>query len=163
VATRTGENSRQRTQVPCERTSFDIAANKCGQWHRRPIGDEYGLLSLNFDALDAITSNPYIIAIGGNTGEPNTFTGVDIGDLTGGVFNAQTLLEGNNLACFAYQAVSIASPDILRGGLLGDLASKAVQTLTDALNPVLATFNCPQLVKYDASLFDKFPGAGSGL
>lgn len=121
------------------------------------------MVSLNFDALDAITTVPYIIAIGGNTGKPNTFVGVDIGDLTGGVFNAQTLLEGNNLACFAFQAISIASPDILRGGILGELAQTAVQTLTDALSPVLATFNCPQLIKYDKSLFEAFPGAESGL
>ena len=121
------------------------------------------MVSLNLDALDAITSYPSIIAIGGNTGEPNTFTGVDVSDLTGGVFNAVNLLEGNNLACFAYQVVSIASPDIIRGGLLGTLAQAAIQKLTDALGPVLATFNCPQLTKYDKSLLASFPGAGSGI
>lgn len=99
--------------------------------------------------------------IGGNTGEPNTFTGVNIADLTGGVFNAETLLEGNNLMCFAFQALNIAAPDIL-GGLLGNVLL-AVQKLTDALNPLLATLNCPQLAKYDANLFSKFPGAGSGI
>lgn len=121
------------------------------------------MVSLNLDALDSITTTPYIIAIGGNTGQPNTFTGVNVADLTGGVFNAETLLEGNNLACFAFQAVSLASPDILRGGLLGSLAQSAVQTLTDALKPVLTSFNCPQLVKYDKSLLESFPGSGSGL
>ncbi|PVH93262.1 Cloroperoxidase [Periconia macrospinosa] len=132
-------------------------------WHRRPIGDEYSLFSLMLDAVDAITTVPYVIAIGGNTGKPNTFTGVNVGDLTGGVFNAQTLLQGNNLACFAFQAVNLASPDILRGGLLGDLAQTAVQKLTEALGSIFATLNCPQLVKYDTSLFNAFPGAGSGL
>ncbi|CAI6341405.1 unnamed protein product [Periconia digitata] len=132
-------------------------------WYRRPIGNEYSLVSLNLDAVHAITTEPYIIAIGGNTGEPNTFTGVDVVDLTGGVFNGQTLLEGNNLACFAFQVVSIASPDILRGGLLGNLVQTAVQKLTDALNPIIATFNCPQLTDYDTSLFEAFPGAGSGI
>jgi len=132
-------------------------------WHRRPIGDDYTLVSLNSDALYAITTEPYIIAIGGNTGQPNTYTGVNVGDLTGGVFNAETLLEGNNLACLAFQAVSLGAPDIVRGGLLGSLVGKALQTLTDALSPVLDTFNCAQLVKYDASLLEAFPGAGSGL
>lgn len=88
---------------------------------------------------------------------------MDVGDLTGGVFNAATLLEGNNLACFAYQVVSIASPDIISGGILGTLAQSAIKTLTDALSPVLATFSCPQLVKYDKSLLEAFPGAGSGI
>lgn len=36
-------------------------------------------------------------SIGGNTGTVNSFTGVDLGDTTGGVYNAQTLFEGNNL------------------------------------------------------------------
>lgn len=104
---------------------------------------------------------PYIAAIGGNTGEPNTFTGVSVSDLTGGALNAQTLLEGNNLACFAFQAVSLGAPDILRG-LIGN-AVAAVQKLTDALNPILATLGCEDLVKYDATLLQAFPGAGSGL
>jgi hypothetical protein len=87
--------------------------------------------------------------------------GVDVDDLTGNVFNAQTLLEGNNAMCLAFTAAQVASPDILRG-LLGNIV-KVVQHLTDALNPILQTLGCPELVKYDATLFDKFPGAGSGL
>jgi len=99
--------------------------------------------------------------IGGNTGKPNTFTGVNIADLTGGVFNAATLLEGNNLMCFAFQAVHSASPDILKG-LLGNVLL-AVRTLTDALDPILAQLGCPQMAVYDKSLLSKFPGAGDGL
>jgi hypothetical protein len=99
--------------------------------------------------------------IGGNTGSPNTFTGVHIADLTGGVFNAETLLEGNNAMCFAFQAVNSAAPDILKG-LLGNVVL-AVQKLMDALNPVLSTLGCPQMAKYDKSLLSKFPGADSGV
>jgi hypothetical protein len=99
--------------------------------------------------------------LGGNTGKPNTFTGVNIADLTGGVFNAETLLEGNNLMCFAFQAVNSASPDILKG-LLGNVLL-AVQKLTVALNPILSQLGCPELAKYDTSLLAKFPGAGAGL
>jgi hypothetical protein len=119
------------------------------------------LVSLNLDALNTVLHHPYLLAIGGNTGEPNTFTGVSVTNLTGGVLNAQTLLEGNNLVCFAFQAISLGAPDILRG-LLGN-ALVAVQKLTDALNPVLVTLGCQQLIDYDASLLKAFPGAGSGL
>lgn len=99
--------------------------------------------------------------VGGNTGEPNTFTGVNVEDLTGGVFNAKTLLEGNNLMCFAFQAVSTAAPDILNG-LLGNVLL-AVQKLTDALDPIIGTLGCPQLAKYDTGLLKNLPGAGSGI
>lgn len=99
--------------------------------------------------------------IGGNTGEPNTFTGVDVAQLTDGANNAKTLLEGNNLVCFAFQTVSAGAPDILRG-LLGN-ALAAVQKLTSALNPVLRALGCQPLVKYDAALLKAFPGAGTRL
>jgi hypothetical protein len=119
------------------------------------------LVSLNVDALDMIEHVPYVAAIGGNTGKPNTFTGVNIADLTGGVFNAETLLEGNNMMCFAFTALEAAVPDIL-SGLLGNVLL-AVQKLSTALDPVLDTFGCPQLSKYDQTLLGKLPGAGSGL
>jgi len=45
-----------------------------------------------------------IIQIGGNTGTVNSSTGVNPGDITGGVFNTATLLQDNNLVCFAFQA-----------------------------------------------------------
>lgn len=57
-------------------------------WYKRALGDEYTITYF----LD-----PEFLDIGGNTGETYTFNGVDIEDLTGGVFNAATLLEGDNL------------------------------------------------------------------
>ncbi|CAN9323128.1 unnamed protein product [Alternaria alternata] len=130
-------------------------------WYRRAIGDDYGIAAFTLDAVGALQALPYMAVIGGNTGKPNTFTGVNIADLTGGVFNAETLLEGNNLMCFTFQAVNSAAPDILKG-LLGNVLA-AVQKLTDALNPILADLGCPELAKYDKSLLSKFPGAGAGL
>ncbi|KAH3905278.1 hypothetical protein HBI56_209750 [Parastagonospora nodorum] len=130
-------------------------------WYRRQPGNDYGILNFALDAVGALQALPYMAVIGGNTGEPNTFTGVNIADLTGGVFNAATLLEGNNAMCFAFQAVHSAAPDILKG-LLGNVVL-AVSKLTDALDPILAQLGCPQMAKYDKSLLAKFPGAGAGL
>ncbi|KAI1513835.1 Dimer-Tnp-hAT dimerization containing protein [Pyrenophora tritici-repentis] len=130
-------------------------------WYRRAFGNDYGIAEFTLDAVGALKALPYMAVVGGNTGKPNTFTGVNIADLTGGVFNAETLLEGNNLMCFAFQAVNSAAPDVLKG-LLGNVLL-AVQSLTDALNPILATLACPQMGKYDKSLFSKFPGAGAGV
>ena len=131
------------------------------QWYRRVIGDEYTISSFTTEAVGTELANPELIRLGGNTGQPNTFTGVDIDDLTGNVFNAQTLLEGNNIMCLAFASALQASPDIL-GGLVGN-ALVAVQKLTNALDPILASLNCPEITKYDATLFKAFPGAGSGL
>lgn len=106
-------------------------------------------------------ANPELIRLGGNTGEPNTFTGVNVDDLTGNVFNAETLLEGNNIMCLAFTAAQEVSPDIL-GGLVGNILV-AVQKLTNVLEPIFAALNCPEITKYDATLFKAFPGAGSAL
>ncbi|KAH5199459.1 hypothetical protein HBI46_227220 [Parastagonospora nodorum] len=130
-------------------------------WYRRQPGNDYGILNFALDAVGALKALPYMAVIGGNTGEPNTFTGVNIADLTGGVFNAATLLESNNAMCFAFQAVHSAAPDILKG-LLGNVVL-AVSKLADALDPILAQLGCPQMAKYDKSLLAKFPGAGAGL
>ncbi|CAI6339849.1 unnamed protein product [Periconia digitata] len=130
-------------------------------WYRRVIGDDYGIVPFTAEAVSIELANPELIRLGGNTGEPNTFTGVDVDDLTGNVLNAQTLLEGNNLMCLAFSAALEASPDIL-GGLVGNVLL-AVEKLTGALEPVLALLNCPQITKFDTTLFKAFPGAGSGL
>jgi hypothetical protein len=131
------------------------------QWYRRAIGDEYGIPAFALDATDMLLHMPYLAVLGGNTGEPNTFTGVNLGDLTGGLINTENLLKGNNLACLAFQAINNAAPDILKG-LLGNVL-QAVHKLTDALTPVLESLSCPELAEYDPSFFQQFPGAGSGL
>ncbi|KAJ3804494.1 Chloroperoxidase, partial [Lentinula aff. lateritia] len=74
-----------------------------GKWilYKRAIGDEYRLEPLILDIITMAFAHPQFLSIGGNTGQVNTFTGVDVADLTGGVYNAATLLEGNNFQCFS--------------------------------------------------------------
>lgn len=129
---------------------------KCLQWYRRAYGNEYTIPAFALDAVRALKALPYMAVVGGNTGQPNTFTGVNIGDLTGGVFNAETLLEGNNALCFAFQFVNFATPDILNG-LLGNVVL-AVRKITAALDPILQSLACPQTAKYDLGLLASFPG-----
>jgi len=80
--------------------------------------------------------------------------GVDVANLTGGIFNAGNLLQGNNLACFASQAAIQFAPDLLKG-LVGDVAG-AVNKLTGALD--LDVLGCPVLERIDESQFTQFPG-----
>jgi hypothetical protein len=86
----------------------------------------------------------------------NSFVGVDVGDLTGGVFDATTLFEGNNLGCFAFQAVQQGLPSIL-SGLFQNIAP-AIALLNENLTPVTQLLNCPALNYFDQSLFNQFPG-----
>ena len=84
-----------------------------------------------------------------NTGKPNTFTGVDVANLTGGVYNAQTLGQKNNFACLAYQAAAGAKPDVALG---------LTNTLLGAVGRVTNGLSCPQLSKIDNSQLRQFPG-----
>jgi hypothetical protein len=126
-------------------------------WYKRAIGDEYTIPFFLTDVIAAALEYPQFLDICGNTGEPNTFTGVNIDDLTGGVFDASTLLQGNNLQCFVFQALQQGSPDVL-GGLLTDVAG-ALSTLGSAIDDLISGLGCPKLEKYDVSQFDQYPGA----
>lgn len=80
------------------------------QWYKRAVGDEYTIPYFNTDLLAAAVQYPEFLSVGGNTGKTNSFTGVDINQLTNGAFNAQSLLQGNNAICFAYQfAVQVSN------------------------------------------------------
>jgi hypothetical protein len=84
-----------------------------------------------------------------NTGTTNSFTPVDISNLSGGLYNSGTLLEGNHLACFVYQLSAQAKPDILTGPLT---------QLQGALGQVTANLACPGLQAIDDSQLRAFPG-----
>ena len=70
-------------------------------WYTRNADDTYSIAYLISDDLEMVLQHLDLDSIGGNTGTVDTFTGVDVANLTGGLLNAATLMEGNNLFCFA--------------------------------------------------------------
>ncbi|KAJ3991347.1 hypothetical protein F5050DRAFT_1217263 [Lentinula boryana] len=122
-------------------------------WYKRAIGDEYGLVSVLREATSIGIAHPEFLSVGGNTGEVNTFSGVDFADLTGGVFDATTLLKGNNLGCFVLQAAVMALPTGVAG-----LVKSVLDRLYKVVNPLLDEWDCPQLQEINESLLEKFPG-----
>ena len=70
-------------------------------WYTRNAGDAYTIAYLVADDLEMVLQHLDLESIGGNTGTVDSFTGVHIADLIGGMLNAQSLLENNNLFCFA--------------------------------------------------------------
>ncbi|KAH9880450.1 hypothetical protein IAQ61_000741, partial [Plenodomus lingam] len=118
-------------------------------WYRRALEYPYETNYFLADTANAARLHPKFLSIGGNTGKTNTFTGVDVADMTGGVFNGRTLLEGNSFSCYVYQLLAQAKPDILLGALNG---------LTSAIGNVIVALACPKLQKLDARLLKQFPG-----
>jgi hypothetical protein len=126
-------------------------------WYKRAIGDEYTIPFFLTDVIAAAAKYPQFLNIGGNTGKVDTFTGVDVTDLTGGLLNGATLLEGNNAVCFAFQSLTNAVPDLVKDltNVLGGLLNQLTPGITAAVDQL----GCPQLNKYDAGAYAAFPGA----
>ena len=80
----------------------------------------------------------------------NTFTGVDLSNLTGGVFNGANLLQGNNLQCFFAQAAQAAIPD-----LAGTTLAAVNKIVAQYFGPFTSGLDCPTVSKYDQTLFNK--------
>lgn len=146
--------------VTGEPGSFQFSKNQeriPDNWYKRPGGtNQYNVADVFLDLLAGAAIYPGTIKVGGNTGKVNTFTGVDVTKFTGGVYNGATLLQGNNLACFGFQAVEAA-----RVAQLGTLAGALVTLLDTVLAPiksVTSSLTCPQLAKYDYSYLEVFPG-----
>jgi hypothetical protein len=110
-------------------------------WYKRP--GSFGVLELNMDILSFIAKYPELASVGGNTGTVNTFTGLDLGNLTGGVYNLENLLKGNNLICFAMEVLKTGSPGSL--STLYTLISGPLGMITNALAAPLLSLACPEL------------------
>lgn len=112
------------------------------------------LFILSFSASAGKSPNsslscPLSLLGGSNTGTTNSFTGVDVANLTGGIFNSGSLLQGNNLACLVFQLSAQAKPDIILG---------ALTQLTNAVGKIIGNLGCPQLQAIDTAQLKQFPG-----
>jgi len=132
-------------------------------WYRRPPGGligDYGTVAFASDFIKMALKVPQLLKIGGNTGKVNSFVGVDLGDLTGGIYNALDLLDPAKLVCFIFRLLLVAIPDLLQGGLLGGLIKTALNLLTKTLLPLFDP-KCPGIQQWDSDLLKDFPGAGA--
>jgi hypothetical protein len=138
-------------------------------WYRAPV--DYGLVQLDLDIIDFVSKYPELDSIGGNTGTVNSFTGVDIGNLTSGVYNIETLLQGNNLICFVFEFVKTVSPDMISG--IYTLVDGPLAIITNTFASPLLDLACPALkdlsmggMSWKEGIQSLFPGAkksGGGL
>ncbi|KAF1990311.1 Cloroperoxidase [Aulographum hederae CBS 113979] len=125
-------------------------------WYKRAIGDEYTIPFLALDGVKMLLEHPQFASVGGNTGGVDSFTGLDPTDLTGGVFNAASLAEGNNLMCFGLELTIQETPDLLAGIFEDD--TLALGKLLPALRNATGSLGCPSLTQVNEGQFDEFPG-----
>lgn len=125
-------------------------------WYRRPSYAPYDASDVIGDVAIGYLAYPNTLKFGGNTGTVNSFTGLNVANLSGGVFSAETLFNDNNFACFSFQLLQNVIPDFLNKPLnaLGPITS----ALNKALAPLTGGLSCPQLGSLDVGVFDQFPG-----
>lgn len=135
-----------------------------------PRQTPYTILDFNAAEAKLLLKKPELLSVGGNTGEVNSFAGIDLEDLTGGVFNAANLLEGNNLVCFALEVVKFAGPNALSSALKTlaepiEVLGKIVAPLVDLSCPVFEDLTVGGTNFWD-HVMESYPGAnksGSAL
>ena len=125
-------------------------------WYTRNVLDDYNIPYLELDTIKMANQYPEFASIGGNTGTVNSFVGVDPANLTGRLFDAGTLLKGNNLFCYAMQLLIQGTPDIL-SGLFTD-TNAAEDKLGSVINAETDSLGCPKLNNIDKDQFSKYPG-----
>ena len=125
---------------------------------------------------------PEALSVGGNTGEVNTFTGVDLANITGGVYQTSDLTDPKKFVCFLYQLTLAIVPDFLRSEALGDALGGALNLLQTQISPLVdpscakigelrirggfceafGMLICSHLANYDDAFAAEFPGAAVG-
>ena len=107
------------------------------------------------DLISEFLAYPRSFRFGGNTNGVDTYTGISLTDFTGGVYNAQNLFQGNNLACFAYQAIQQGLPDLLTAN---QLTTKALSLLDPYLSKAFGALTCQQVSKFNNNNIPPYPG-----
>ena len=120
-------------------------------WYRRPLGivNEYSPESFAQDFLQMAAAVPEAASVGGNTGTVNSFTGVDLGDITGGAYRTTDLLNPTKFVSNFYQLTLALVPDFLRSEALGSLLGGALNLLQTEISP----FVDPSCAKIGENLF----------
>jgi hypothetical protein len=125
------------------------------------------LATLNVDLVAWLAAHPVLASIGGNLGKTNSFAGLNIEDVTGGVVNSFSLLEGNNLLCFSLEIVKTFAPNSL--STLFSTLTTPLKLIDDALLDPILDLSCPDWTDLSVNgtdlldyLLDTYPGASKG-
>lgn len=95
---------------------------------------------------------PESLKLGGNVNGVNSYVGVDLEDLTGGVMNAEYLFNIDNprAACFYAQLAQSLVPD--SADLLLSELSAITGLVRDLIEPITKDLDCPVVEKFDQTL-----------
>lgn len=125
-------------------------------WYRRSSDFPLTVPDFLSQVAELIALYPRAASVGGNTGTVNSFVGLDLGDLTGGVFNSGDLADPAKLSCFLFRVSQILVPPVLHSLYVDTVAALG---LVNNWFGLFAGLGCPVLQTIDESMFAQFPGA----
>lgn len=116
-------------------------------YYKRAEDDAWTLSDIVISTAQQCESYPSNCQVGGNTGTVNSFSGFDLGNLTGGFINSvQDLSDPNRMGCFISQAIQADVPSFLDAVFEGPALATALGLVNTQLLPALAPLgNCPNL------------------
>lgn len=129
-------------------------------WYRRPTLSPYDIPNADSDLAVQYSAYPESFRLGGNVNGINTYMGVSLEDLTGGVMTAEMLFNPMNprAACFYAQLAQSLIPDSaklpLKGlaGALDPVVSAVSGLVNSAIKPLMVNLECPIVEKFDQTL-----------
>lgn len=132
-------------------------------WYRRADDDAWTLDDILMSTAQQCASYPANCQVGGNTGTVNSFSGVDLGDISGGLVNSVTdLSDPVRMGCFISQAIQADVPSFLDNVFNGAALAAVTALIPTMLLPALAPLGaCPNLPpgKSVQQYGAKYPGA----
>lgn len=118
-------------------------------WYRRSHKNPWTLADVLLGVASQCLAFPSTCKVGGNTGTVNSFAGVDLGDVSGGLINAlEDFQDPAKLGCFISQNIQAEAPSSLEKIFDGVLLQEALGLIDTKLLPALAGLgSCKNLPK----------------
>jgi hypothetical protein len=108
-------------------------------WYKRADDDAWTLADILASTAQQCAAYPTNCQVGGNTGTVNSFSGVNLGDITGGLINSVTdLSDPEKMGCFISQNLQAEVPSFLDKALGGALLQQTKALIPTMLLPALA-------------------------
>lgn len=132
-------------------------------WYRRSQKDPWTLTDILISTAQQCEAYPENCQVGGNTGEVNSFSGVNLGDISGGFVNSVTdLSDPVRLGCWLSQMIQADVPSFLDKVFTGAALTQVLALIPSKLIPGLQGLgSCPNLPAGRSVLQygNTFPGA----
>jgi hypothetical protein len=141
-----------------------------GHFYKRHPLQQWTIVDIVLANVQQILAYPGTAHIGGNTGTVNSFEGINLGDLTGGLINSITeLSDPAKLGCFLSQTIQAEAPSFASGILQGPLVQSLLDFVGEVLLPTLtSSFGaCNEVLHHKAKKMstykNQYPGLRAGL